>query len=64
MKMIETKEHYDLMAEFQKVYPRRRSDREPKNLWASGAVYQDGMTNELFKAYRMGYALGRAVERQ
>lgn len=57
---IITKEHYDLIAMFEKEYPNGRHDKEPKDLWLKGNVYQDGKLNELFIAYRKGYAFGRA----
>lgn len=56
--MLLTKEHYDLMARFEANYKNRRLDREEKSFWAKGHVYADGHVNELFLAYRNGYALG------
>lgn len=56
--MLLTKEHYDLMDRFESAYKHRRLDRESKSLWAKGHVYCDGHVNELFLAYRNGYALG------
>jgi hypothetical protein len=57
--MLLTKEHYELMADFEREYKHRRLDREEnKGLWRRGAVYQDGHVNELFLAYRNGYVLG------
>lgn len=57
--MLQTKEHYDLMARFEAEHKRYRLDREAdKGLWARGNVYQDGQVNALFVAYRKGYALG------
>lgn len=57
--MLMTKEHYELMASFEREHKHRRLDREKdKELWKKGAVYQDGHVNELFLAYRKGYALG------
>lgn len=57
--MLLTKEHYELMAIFESEHKNRRLDREKdKKLWKKGAVYQDGHVNELFLAYRKGYALG------
>jgi hypothetical protein len=54
-----TKEHYELMARSEAEHKHRRLDREPdKTHWAKGHVYQDGHVNELFIAYRKGYALG------
>lgn len=52
------KDHYDLMTQFEKSYSHCRLDREPKDNWASGNVYQDGQTNALFLAYLAGYSYG------
>jgi hypothetical protein len=63
--MLLTQEHYDLLAEFEREFAVRddRARKEPKELWRRGHVYCHGETNELFLAYRRGYALGRCVER-
>jgi len=55
-------EHYELMAQFEREHS-GRFDKEPKDLWARGHVYQDGRVNDLFLAYRRGYsfASGRAA---
>lgn len=58
---LNTKEHYDLMAQFEKEFSHHRLDKEPKDLWSKGNVYQNGQANELFLAYRRGYAYGAAV---
>lgn len=60
---LETKEHYDLMAQFEKEFHHRRLDKEDKSMWPKSVVYQNGETNELFLAYRRGYALGKAIGR-
>lgn len=57
--MLASKEHYDLMAQFEKAFRGHRFDREAKEYWPKGHVYQDGHVNNLFLAYRMGYALGK-----
>ncbi len=57
--MLMTKEHYDLMASFEREHKHRGVAREKdKELWKRGAVYEDGHVNDLFLAYRKGYALG------
>ena len=61
--MIQTKEHYELLAAFEKEFKGRRLDKEDKGDWARGIIYQDGHTNELFLVFRKGYALGQFVER-
>jgi hypothetical protein len=58
---IKSQEHYDLMTSFERTFKGRRFDRESKDIWPIGAVYQDGQVNELFKAYRMGYALHKSI---
>lgn len=59
--MLLTKEHYDLMGQFEREFKHRRTDKEPKAYWPKGVIYQDGHTNELFLAYRRGYAMGKAT---
>jgi hypothetical protein len=60
MPSLISKEHYDLMAQFEREYPFERLDREPKELWKTN-VYQDGRVNSLFLAYRRGYSLGKMI---
>lgn len=59
--MVGTKEHYDLMEVFEREFKGRRLDRENRELWAQGAIYQNGETNALFLAFRLGYALGKVI---
>lgn len=59
--MLKTQEHYDLIAQFDKEFKGSRLDKEPKDSWARGIVYQDGRINEMFLVYRKGYALGKAL---
>jgi hypothetical protein len=64
--MILTKEHADLMAQFErdcKLYI-GRVDKESKDQWPRGIIYQDGKTNALFLIYRKGYAFGKFAEMQ
>ena len=56
---IGSKEHYDVLKEFEKNYIGYRLDKESKDLWKMGQVYQCGETNKLYEAYLMGYGLGR-----
>lgn len=58
---ITSKEHYDLMAMFEQEFNGFRLDREAKEFWSKGNVYQSGETNNLFLAYRKGVAYGKAV---
>lgn len=56
---IGSKEHYDLIAQFEKDFPYFRRDKEAKELWKHN-VYQCGETNKMFLAYRKGYSFGKA----
>ncbi len=58
--MVITKEHYSLMKQFEKDIKGERFDKEDKSLWGRGIIYQNGLTNNLFKAYRLGYSLGKS----
>jgi hypothetical protein len=61
---IGSKEHYELMAAFEKQYRNELVlTQGPNDLWSSGIIYTNGMTNKIFLAYRIGYSLGRAVEK-
>jgi hypothetical protein len=57
--MIFTKEHYELIAMFEKNFPNKRFDKEPREDWTRKVIYQDGSVNSLFLAFRMGYQLGK-----
>ena len=61
MHFSHTKEFYDLMSEFEKVFSHKRLDREDKSLWPKQHYYQDGSANDLFCAYLHGYQNGRSV---
>ena len=56
-----TREHEELMQNFERSFSHHRLDKEPKDLWAKGNVYQNGGLNALFLAYRQGYALAKAI---
>lgn len=60
--MLKTREHIDIMAQFEKEYRSERLDREDRSQWHKGIIYQDGKVNELFLAFRKGYAFGKATE--
>ena len=62
----ESKEWYELIAtfersEFAKGYRRDKEDRE---FWKRGRLYQNGELNELFRAFQAGYALGKCSYQQ
>lgn len=56
--MLGTQEHYDIIAFFEKSYP-GRNDKESKELWRIGQVFQHGDRNNEFKMFLSGYMLGR-----
>lgn len=60
---LRSQEHYELMKSFEQFCKPGRLDKEPKEMWARGIVYQDGNVNAMFLAFRQGYALGQAIER-
>lgn len=61
--MLLTKEHYELMAQFEKAY-HGRMDKEEKADWSRGIIYQDGKVNEMFKIYRAGFSYGKFCGQQ
>lgn len=61
---IKTQEHEEIMAQFEKDFKGTgRMDREHKDIWKNGNIYQDGKVNQLFIAYRMGCAFAQARAR-
>jgi hypothetical protein len=60
--MLNTQEHVDLMAMFEREEKGARLTKEPKTLWRIGVIYQDGEVNARFLAYRRGYAFGKTVD--
>lgn len=58
--MLMTREYYKLMEMFEKEQP-GRLDREAKEFWPQGRIYQNGEVNALFLMFQRGYALGKFV---
>ena len=57
-----SKEHYELIEMFEREFKGQfRMDKEDKSLWPKGVIYQNGEANLMFKAYRHGFAYGKAV---
>lgn len=56
---VATKEHYEIMAMFEKEMKGFRLDKEAKQDWTRGIIYQDGQVNQYFRIYRKGYALAK-----
>jgi len=61
--MLGTKEHEELLKSFEKIYHHLRLEKEPIELCMKGQIYQNGETNKLFKAFELGYATGKCIER-
>ena len=58
---VTSKEHYEMMEFFERQFKGvARMDREEKDQWPKGYVYQHGELNLLFKAFRMGVSYGAA----
>ena len=58
---IGSKEHYDILDAFDKNYSYMRLDKESKEFWQSGIIYQDGEVNKLYQSFILGYSLGRLI---
>jgi hypothetical protein len=56
-----SQEHYDLIAMFEREFKGERLDKEVKDMWPKGYIYQNGEVNRLFLAYRQGFAFGTRV---
>lgn len=61
MPALKSKEHYEIMDQFERLFKGHRMDREDKSLWPRGHIYQNGETNNLFIAFRHGFEFGRAI---
>ena len=56
--------HYEMIDFFDRHFSHLRLDKESKDQWAKGRIYQSGEVNELFLAFRRGAAYGAATEMQ
>lgn len=57
---VGSKEHYEMMAFFERTFKREgRMDKEDKDLWPKGYVYQHGEVNRLFSVFLHGVAFGK-----
>jgi hypothetical protein len=57
---LNNQEHIDIIMQFEKDF-KGRFDKEPKELWIRGNIYQCGQINQLFIAYRKGFALAKCI---
>ena len=64
--MLFSKEFYDLMADFEK-YAKKNIRmgsmgliKEPKENWHKQWYYSDGVVNEAFKIFMVGYSRGKS----
>jgi hypothetical protein len=60
-KFSETKEFYDLVKEFEKIFSHYRLNKESKELYSREHFYQDGDTNRAFIAFMNGYQLAKSI---
>ena len=59
---LRAKEHYEIMAAFEKFFQAEgRKDKEDKELWEKGLIYQNGDVNKLFLAFRLGVSYGLSL---
>lgn len=61
--MITSKEHYEMMDFFERHIADGRKDREHKDFWPKGNIYQDGQVNKQFLAFRQGVSYGKIIDR-
>lgn len=59
--MLLTREHADIVKMFEKEYGHLTHTKEDKSMWPKGYIYTNGHTNDLFLAYRKGYAFGKVT---
>lgn len=61
--MLNTQEHVDLMEHFERTLGVRgvRAEKEVKELWPRQRIYCHGETNEMFLAFRWGYAYAKSL---
>ena len=62
MKLFD-KEHDELIKCFERTHKGIMTQKEEKDFWSRGYIYTHGETNDLFLAFREGYAYGKLYER-
>lgn len=63
MAQLKTLEFDNLMAGFERIYKRNRLDREDRQFWRLGVVYQHGETNAAFNFFHQGYEYAKCLAR-
>ncbi len=56
---VGSKEFYEMMSDFESVVKTvisARLDKEEKDQWSKGRVYQHGEVNQLWKGFQLGYS--------
>lgn len=61
--MLNSKEFYDLISQFEKDTQNTGWEKERKEQWVKGNYYCNGQINSLFKMYMLGYQNGKCVQR-
>ena len=61
--MLNTKEFYDLMAQFEKDAGHYNFEKENKKMFCKQVYYCNGEVNNLFKMYFMGYQSAKCMAR-
>ncbi len=58
-----SKDHYEMIEMFERLpfVKGFRLDKENKDMWAKGYIYQHGELNQVFLIFRHGVAYGRAT---
>ena len=56
-----SREHEEIIAMFDREFSHLRLDKEAREFWNQGNIYQNGEANNLFLAYRKGFAFGKAT---
>ena len=62
-KMLNSKEFYELMAQFEKDMKYGQLKREEKKMWPRKVYYCNGEVNNLFKIYMLGYQNAKCLAR-
>jgi hypothetical protein len=64
---LTSKDHYEMIEFFERNASKFSSvsfrlEKEPKDMWSKGRVYQDGKANDAFLMFRLGVSYGKALQ--